>query len=340
MAKVQTLAERLGRLPPHPLLTARRAALAMLRPESPLLAQLVVTRRCNLACGYCNEYDHSSDPVSTSALFARVDRLAELGTLVVTLTGGEPFLHPELAAVVERVVSHGMIATSISNAYPITRRWIDRMNAAGLSLLQVSVDNVEPNDTSQKSWSKIKPRLELLREHARFALNVNAVLGSSPPAQTRELIDEIRALGFYMTVGLLHDHEGRIDPGLAGDELPALYTEMRALCRKSLFHGLGEGWEERMLASRDAPFKCRAGARYLYVDEHGAVSYCSQRRGSPGRPLATYRREDLRREHAAPKGCEARCTIACVRRASSLDEWRPQRGASSAGHVRLPIARA
>ncbi len=331
-------ARRTMPLPRHPLRAAARAAGAVLRPTSPLLAQLVVTRRCNLACGYCNEYDHSSAPVPTATLLARVDQLASLGTLVVTLTGGEPFLHPELHTIVARAASHGMIATTISNAYPITRRWIDRMNAAGLSLLQVSVDNVEPNETSQKSWSKIEPRLRLLREHARFALNVNAVLGSSPPAQTRELIDAIRALGFYMTVGLLHDHEGNIDPGLAGDELPALYTEMRALCRKSVFHGFGEGWEERMLGARDAPFKCRAGARYLYVDELGDVSYCSQRRGSPGLPLASYGRADLRREHAAPKGCEARCTIACVRRASSLDEWRPQRGAPARAQVRLPIA--
>jgi hypothetical protein len=45
----------------------------------------------------------------------------------------------------------------------------------------VSVDNIEPNEVSQKSWSKIKKKLLLLREHADFKLNINAVLGSSPP---------------------------------------------------------------------------------------------------------------------------------------------------------------
>jgi len=328
--------DRLRPLPPHPLKTVARALKAMRRPESPLLAQLVVIRRCNLSCGYCNEYDDHSPPIPVEELFARVDHLAELGCLVLTLTGGEPFMHPNLDEVVARAVSHGMVVTAISNAYPITKGWIERMNDAGLSLLQVSVDNMEPNDVSQKSWSKIKKRLLLLKEHAKFKLNINAVLGSSPPEQTRELIDEIRSLGFYMTVGLLHDQQGQIDPGLIGDILPEFYEEMRALCNKSFFHQFGEGWEQKMLHGGTAPWRCRAGARYLYIDELGKVAYCSQRRTEPGTALLEYTRGDLKREYDSPKGCEESCTIACVRRASSLDEWRPQRGPVASPKVSLP----
>ncbi len=319
-------ADLLRSLPPQPATTLKRAALAMARKESPLLTQLVVTRRCNLSCGYCNEYDDFSDPVPKQVLFDRIDHLAELGTLILTLTGGEPFLHPDLHEVVARAVSHGMIVTSISNAYGVTPRRIEQMNEAGLSLLQVSVDNIEPNDVSQKSWSKIKKRLMGLQEHAKFKVNINAVLGSSPPAQTRELIDEIRSLGFYMTVGLLHDHVGQIDPGLIGDILPEFYEEMRLLCHKSVFHQFGEGWEQKMLRDGRAPWKCRAGARYLYVDEAGVVSYCSQRRNEPGLQILEYTRADLVRAYHTPKGCEDTCTIACVRRASSFDEWRAQDG--------------
>lgn len=330
------LQDRLRPLTPYPLRTAARAVNSVRRPESPLLAQLVVIRRCNLSCGYCNEYDDHSPPIPVEELFARVDHLAKLGCLILTLTGGEPFMHPNLDQVVARAVSHGMVVTSISNAYPITKGWIERMNDAGLSLLQVSVDNMEPNDVSQKSWSKIKKRLLLLKEQAKFKLNVNAVLGSSRPQQTRELIDEIRSLGFYMTVGLLHDHQGQIDPGLIGDILPEFYEEMQALCNKSFFHRFGEGWEQKMLRGGTAPWRCRAGARYLYVDEFGNVAYCSQRRAEPGVSLLDYTRVDLKREYNRPKGCEASCTIACVRRASSLDEWRPQPGPVASPKVSLP----
>jgi len=294
---------------------------------TPLQVQLVVTRRCNLSCGYCNEYDDHSSPVAYETLLAHVDHLADLGTVVLTLTGGEPLLHPRLDDICAYAVSKGIVVTSITNGYPINETWIRRLNDARLTLLQVSVDNLAPNELSQKSWSRLKGRLELLREHAAFAVNVNAVLGSCTSAETRTLVTAVREMGFYQTVGLMHDENGKVDSGLVGDDaLPAVHEQIRRISRKSVFHRFGEGWEARMLQEGSAPWKCRAGARYLYIDEDGIVSTCSQRRGKPGIPLVEYNRDHLVYEWHVPKGCDQRCTIGCVRRASSIDEWRSQDG--------------
>jgi MoaA/NifB/PqqE/SkfB family radical SAM enzyme len=295
-------------------------------PTAPVLVQMVVTRRCNLTCGYCNEYDDVSDPIPVERLKRQIDHVAALGTIVLTFTGGEPLLHPQLDELIAYAVSKGLQVTSITNGYPVTRKWIQRLNEAGLTFLQISIDNLEPNDVSQKSLSKIQKKLELLKEHAKFGVNVNAVLGSSPPEATRTLVGIIEQLGFYMTVGLMHGPTGQLDAGLAGDELASLYRELRARSKKTIFHKGGEGWEDVMIAGGVAPFKCRAGSRYLYVDEFGKVSYCSQRRGEPGTPLLEYGLDDMRRAFDAPKGCEPQCTIACVRRASVYDEWRSQNG--------------
>jgi MoaA/NifB/PqqE/SkfB family radical SAM enzyme len=219
-----------------------------------------------------------------------------------------------------------MVCTLISNGYALTREWVRRLNDSNLTLLQMSVDNIEPNEYSQKSWTQVRRKLELLREHARFAVTINAVLGSSTIEQTREVVDGVRRLGFYMTVGLMHDADGQIEPGLLRGNLAAVYDEMQRRSRKSLMHRTGEGWEADMLRDGSAPFKCRAGGRYLYVDEFGLVSYCSQRRGAPGIDVLEYTAEDVEREFYAPKGCEARCTIGCARRASAFDEWRSQAG--------------
>ena len=314
-------------LPVHPLTSVKRGALMLASPRRPLLVQLVVTRRCNLACGYCHEYDDVSSPVDAGLLEQRIDHAGDLGTLVLTLTGGEPLLHPKLDSLVARVVSNGMVCTLISNGYALTREWVRRLNDAGLSLLQMSVDNIEPNEYSQKSWVNVRKKLELLKETARFGVNINAVLGSSTLEQTREVVKAVREIGFFMTVGLMHDADGQIQPGLLHDELVATYEEMRAQSRKTVFHETGEGWEDDMLRDGSSPFKCRAGGRYLYVDEFGEVSYCSQRRGSPGIDLLEYTADDVERAFYTPKGCEARCTIGCARRASAFDEWRSQPGA-------------
>ena len=297
-------------------------------PRRPLLVQLVVTRRCNLACGYCEEYDDVSPPVDTPLLERRIDHAGTLGTLVLTLTGGEPLLHPKLDALVARVVERGMVCTLISNGYALTREWVRRLNDAGLTALQMSVDNIEPNDWSQKSWTNVRKKLELLKESARFGVNINAVLGSSTLEQTRKVVAAVREIGFYMTVGLMHDRNGQIQPGLLGDQLAATYEEMQRASRKSVFHLTGEGWEGDMLRDGSAPFKCRAGGRYLYVDEFGLVSYCSQRRESPAIDLLAYTADDVERGFYTPKGCESRCTIGCARRASAFDEWRSQPAAA------------
>src|SRR6476469_6976214 len=75
---------------------ARMFARAMANADHPILAQIIPIRRCNLACTYCNEFDKDSLPVPTSEMLRRIDKLGALGTSIVTFSGGEPTLHPDL----------------------------------------------------------------------------------------------------------------------------------------------------------------------------------------------------------------------------------------------------
>src|SRR5438067_9740323 len=116
-----------------------------------LLAHIIPTRRCNLACGYCNEYDDFSPQVPTDVMLKRIDLLAGLGTAIITISGGEPLLHPEIEQIVHRIRSHGMIAGMITNGYLLTPKKIVALNEAGLDHLQISIDNIQPDDVSLKS---------------------------------------------------------------------------------------------------------------------------------------------------------------------------------------------
>ena len=98
----------------------------------PVVAHLIPIRRCNLSCAYCNEYDDHSRPVPTPDVFRRVDRLAALGTGIVTLSGGEPLLHPDLDEIIRRIRVQGLIATLITNGSLLSRERIGRLNRAGL----------------------------------------------------------------------------------------------------------------------------------------------------------------------------------------------------------------
>src|SRR6202161_801273 len=88
--------------------------------DHPVMAHIIPIRRCNLSCTYCNEYDDFSKPVAIEVMYQRLDKLAELGTTIITISGGEPLLHPELDLVIARIRKHGMIAGMITNGYLLT----------------------------------------------------------------------------------------------------------------------------------------------------------------------------------------------------------------------------
>jgi len=92
-------------------------AKAALSTSHPILAHIIPMRRCNLACEYCNEYDDFSKPVPLAIMRQRVEQLAALGTSVVTISGGEPLLHPELDDIIAAIRGTGMIAGMITNGY-------------------------------------------------------------------------------------------------------------------------------------------------------------------------------------------------------------------------------
>ena len=98
----------------------RMIAKGLRSTDHPVLAHLIPIRRCNLSCAYCNEFDDHSKPVPIETLYQRVDRLAALGTTVITLSGGEPLLHPELDLLIARMRRHGIIAGMITNGYLLT----------------------------------------------------------------------------------------------------------------------------------------------------------------------------------------------------------------------------
>ena len=307
---------------------ARFISRALLSPHHPVLAHVIPMRRCNLACAYCNEYDHSSDPVPLDEMRRRLDKLADLGTAIITISGGEPFMHPDLDDIIRHIRVRGMIAGLISNGYYLTPKRIERLNAAGLEYFQISIDNVEPDEVSHKSLRLLDKKLRYLSEHADFHVNINSVIGGGIKNPEDALVIGRRAveLGFSTTVGVIHDGEGALKP--LGEAEQRVFEEVKRLGKQD--YGRLGWFQNNLAAGRPNDWRCRAGARYLYICEDGLVHYCSQQRGYPGIPLAKYTREDFEREYNTEKHCAPFCTVACSHKVAILDNWRnPQKSANA-----------
>src|SRR5580692_10879331 len=106
-------------------------AKALASTKHPVLVHIIPMRRCNLDCSYCNEYDDFSKPVPLEEMKRRLDILAHMGTSMITISGGEPVLHPELEDVIRHIRRRGMYAGMITNGFLLSRERIEGLNNAG-----------------------------------------------------------------------------------------------------------------------------------------------------------------------------------------------------------------
>ena len=183
-----TFAERIKNLQ-RGLAMARIGARAVASKQHTILVHMVPMRRCNLACGYCNEYDQISPPVPTAVMLERIDLLSAFSPSIITLSGGEPLLHPDLDVLIRHIRSIGTMPELLTNGFLLSPDRIKRLNEAGLSRLQISIDNVKPDSISQKSLKTLDRKLEHLAAHADFMININSVVGAGD-TKSRRCIDD------------------------------------------------------------------------------------------------------------------------------------------------------
>lgn len=209
----------------------------------------------------------------------------------------------------------------ITNGTLLTKGLVLDLNAAGLTNLQISVDGVTPNGTTVKTLKPLRRNLQLLAAHARFRVVMSGVVGSTAPEEVLEVVRFAEGHGFTPRVLLLHDASGQVRPRPA--ELAAYHEAQQWIGR-----GGGEAGDygRKLASTGEAPFRCRAGSRYLYVDEFGRVNWCAQTRGVFAKDLLAYGLEDLREQFETPKACNEGCSVGCVRSTSKLDAWRRQAG--------------
>lgn len=286
-----------------------------------LAAHMTVTRRCNLRCDYCTEYDSVSPPVPTAVLRQRIDQIADLGAVLVVLTGGESLLHPDIAEVVAYANERGVTPALNTNGFLLSRKLIEDLNQAGLYAMQLSIDSLVPNAVTMKALKTLRPKLDLLAAHARFRVRTNTVLGAAAPEQALEVVRHVTALGFEGKCSLLRNPDGTL--AVLDEHAKDIYEQIKRLEGRQLSI-LTEDFQDELLEQGTATWKCRAGARFFHVCEDGLVHLCTPRWGDGARPLSSYTVEDIRRQFSAPKACVARCPVAYAHQGSVLDRWRPQ----------------
>ena len=189
-----------------------------------------------------------------------------------------------------------------------------------------------PDDVSKKSLKVLDKKLQLLAEHADFHVNINSVVGGGIHNPEGCAGGRPARGGTGLHLDGRHHSRWRRPAAAAERREREVYHEMRAMEKRS--YARFNYFQDNIAHGKPNDWRCRAGARYLYICEDGLVHYCSQQRGYPGKPLLEYTVEDIRREYLTGKDCAPRCTVACVHQIGYIDFWRaPQNSAGIAGRT-------
>lgn len=157
-----------------------------------------LTLRCNLACRHCGSRagDARSAELSTAEALDVVSQLADVGVTEVTLIGGEAFVRRDWLVIASAIVDRGMRCTMTTGGFGISSRLAERIARAGITLVSVSIDGLEP-----------------VHDYLR-----------GRPGSWRKALEAVHALSDAGLVVVCNTQLNR----LSAPELPALYLKLRA----------------------------------------------------------------------------------------------------------------
>ncbi|MBF0146476.1 MAG: radical SAM protein [Magnetococcales bacterium] len=190
-----------------------RLASSVITKNTPAYVQFYVTSRCNLACEQCNIIYANADQeeVSTEACWDIAKNLAKIGTSVVLLTGGEPFMRKDLPEICRAFMAHRIHPRIQTNGFA-KRDQLEAVAATGVRDVSVSLDSLRPavqnrlNGGFDRSWDEAMNAISLINEI--FPRDGFAALGCViTPRNLEDIPDVIRfadEIGWWVSLVPAH----------------------------------------------------------------------------------------------------------------------------------------
>lgn len=157
-----------------------------------------ITRACNFSCAHCGSSAGRAreGELTTDEALSVADQLVDLGCRRVVLIGGEAFMRPDWDVIARRLVDGGVEASIITNGSCFTEHVWQRMEAAGVRYVAVSIDGNEAHHDALRMPGSYRHGMEALAQaHARgLATAAITVLNAGNADDLPELYDALAAI--------------------------------------------------------------------------------------------------------------------------------------------------
>ena len=262
----------------------------LLRRPVPFSLVLVTNTTCNYSCSYCKIWARKDPELTTAQITSIIDQAAQLGTVRLGLTGGEPLLRDDIGHIISHAHARGLYVSLNTNGSLVAERLQDLKD---LDLITLSFDGDETaHDRSKKkgAYAHVMNAIALAKRH-NIEVSTTTTLTRDNLGAVDFVIGKARELGFKAAFQLLHHPPA--EAGDTSDLLPpdAQYREcirkLRAykqqyprtvLNSKRYFDILLE-WPDYSKAVLDTfrgNLSCKAGGLYCHIDVNGDVYPCHQ----------------------------------------------------------------
>ncbi len=169
------------------------------RRRYPLVLMLEPLFRCNLACAGCGKIDYPDEilnqRLSVEECLQAVD---ECGAPVVSIAGGEPLLHKEIAAITSGVVARRKFVYLCTNALLLSKR-LALFEPSPYFVWSVHLDgDREMHDRSVCEPGVYERAVAAIRaaKERGFRVNINCTLfNDAEPERVARFFDQVGALG-------------------------------------------------------------------------------------------------------------------------------------------------
>ena len=262
-----------------------------------------ITRNCNLNCVHCRAaatMGPYTGELDTDAAYRLLDQIAELGSPIVILTGGEPLLRPDIFDVAKYGDDKGLRMVMAPNGTLITEEIAEKLSAAGIKRISISLDGAsrECHDRFrgvegafdgalrgieyakkagiefQINTTITKANLEQIPEIQQLAVDLGAVAHHIfllvPTGRGKYILDqEITAKEYEDTLNWFYDQRDKTPLQLKATCAPHYYRILRQRAREE---GKKVTFESHGL---DAVTRgCLGGTGFCFISHRGVVQPC------------------------------------------------------------------
>lgn len=249
----------------------------------PLTVELELTRRCHMDCVHCYVDHDDTTLLSLAEISALLNELADMGVLQLTLTGGEPFLRPDIWEILEAARRRGFYLRLFTTATHVDAEVARRLHDLALAEVHVSLyaPDAAIHDAITRRPGSFDKSLAGMRHLAAAGMRV--WLKSVVLRQNRERILDLVALA--EREGFRYQFDTNITPAdtplrdplehrLSQAELDAFLTDeavARALFKQDGLRGMCDA----MLNADTSGPLCDIGHGAARIDASGKVQPCS-----------------------------------------------------------------